>query len=255
MNEEQLINKIQELKTITPNSDWVLANKKELLGEEKRMDWSLFFRPALVGASVFAIMIAFNVSQDSLPGELLFTLKRLTEDKDTMLCANDNKTSRNFELANRRLEELFLIAESNEVKKIAPAISEFQSSIKDVTKELAKVYITGGEIGEALMDEASRLEEAKEIVGQTLASEFGGEVYDEYMIAMARLRIKAAEDILIKLKLITLDEDDNNRIDQMGEDLGLAKEYLDDKNYNPGFKIISEILIEISDLMKEKQIQ
>ena len=255
MNEEQLINKIQELKTITPNSDWVLANKKELLGEEKQMDWSFFFRPALVGASVFAVMVAFNFSQDSLPGELLFTLKKLTEGKDTMLCAKDNKTSRSFELASRRLEELYLIADSNEVTKIAPAISEFQSSIKEVTEQLSKVYITGGELGEVLMDEAGRLEEAKEIVGQTLASEFGGEVYDEYMIAMARLRIKAAKDIIVTLRLIELSEEDNSRLDQMSKDLDVAKEYIDNENYNPGFKIISEILIGISDLSKEKQIQ
>ena len=255
MNEEQLINKIQQLKTVTPNNDWVLSNKANLLGEEKHLDWSLFFRPALVGASLFAVTVAFNISQNSLPGELLFTLKRLTESKDTMLCSKDEKTLRNFELANKRLEELFLIAESNEVKKIAPAINEFQLTIKDVAKDLSKAYITGSELHEDLIGEANKLEEAKEIVGRTLASEFGGESYDEYMVIMARIRIKAAEDLITQLRLVVLDEEDNNTLDQMSEDLELARDYLDNKDYNPAFKIISEILTEISDLSKGKQIQ
>ena len=255
MNEEQLINKIQELKTITPNSDWVLSNKNNLLGEEKHLDWSLFFRPALVGASLFAIMVAFNLSQDSLPGELLFTLKKLTEGKDTMLCAQDDKTLRSFELAHKRLEELFLIAESNEVKKIAPAINEFQLTIKDVTKELSKAYVTGNEIDEGLIDEANRLEEAKEIVGQTLASSIGGDDWDGYEVMMARIRISNIEDIITKLRLVSLNEGDNDKLDQMSEDLELARTYLDDSDYGPAFKIISESLIEIIGLCKEKQIQ
>ena len=255
MNEEQLINKIKELKTITPSNDWVLSNKTNLLGEEKRTDWSLFLRPALAGASLFAVMVAFNISQDSLPGEWLFTLKKITESKDTMLYPKDKKTLRSFELAYKRLEELYLIAGSNEVRKIAPAINEFQSTIESVTKELSKVYVTGNEIDEELMSEASKLEETKEIVGQTLASEFGGEGWDGYEVAMARLRIKAADDLIIKLRLVILDEEDNNKLDQMSESLGLARDYLDNDDCNPAFKIISEVLTEISDLSKEKQIQ
>ena len=255
MNEEQLINKIKELKTITPSNDWVLSNKTNLLGEEKGMDWSLFLRPALAGASLFAVMVAFNISQDSLPGEWLFTLKKITESKDTILCSKDEKTLRSFELAYKRLEELYLIAGSNEVKKIAPAINEFQSTIENVTKELSKVYVTGNEIDEELMSEASKLEETKVIVGQTLASEFGGDAWDGYDVAMARLRIKAADDLIIKLRLVALNEEDNGKLDQMSEDLGLAKDYLDNDDCNPAFKIISEVLTEISDLSKEKQIQ
>jgi len=166
MEEQQLINQIKQLKTITPDNDWVLSNKINLLGEEQHFDWTLFLRPALVGASLFGIIVAFNSSQNSLPGEWLFTLKKITENKDTMLCSKDNKTLRNFELANKRLEELYLIAEGNEVRKIAPAISEFQSSVEGITKELSKVYVTGNEIDSLLIDEANKLEEAKEIVAK-----------------------------------------------------------------------------------------
>ena len=255
MEEKQLINKIQELKTITPDNDWVLSNKTNLLGEEKTFDWSLIFRPALVGASLFAVTIAFNLSQDSLPGELLFTLKRFAENKDTMLCSKDEKPLRSFELANRRLEELYIIAESNEVRKIAPAISEFQSTIKNVADELSKAYITGNDINAELIDEANKLEETKEIVGQVLASNIGGEAYDSYKIARARYEIQLAENKIEWLRLVVLDEEDNNTLDQMNENLESARDYLNDEDYTPAFKIISEILIRISDLSKEKQLQ
>jgi len=255
MNEEQLINQIKQLKTITPNSDWVLSNKTNLLGEEKHIDWALFFRPALVGASLFAVMVAFNLSQDSLPGELLFALKRLTESKDMMLCSQGERPFRNFELAHKRLEELYVIAENNDVKKIAPAINEFQLTMEGVTKELSKAYVTGNEMNEELIDEANKLEEAKEIVGQTLASEFGGDSYDEYRVARAHLEIQLAENKIELLRLAELNEEDNDKLDQMNEDLELARDYLDNEDCNPAFKIISEVLIRISDLSKEKQIQ
>lgn len=255
MEEKDLINKIKQLKTITPDNDWVLSNKTNLLGEERQIDWALFFKPALAGVSLFAIILAFNLSQDSLPGEVLFTLKKLTEDKNTILCPKDEKPIRNFELANKRLEELNLIAESNDVKKIAPAINEFQSSIKDVTKELSKAYTTGNGIDQKLINEANKLEETKNVVGQTLASEFGGRAYDNYKIARARCEIQLAENKIGRLRLATLNEEDNAKLDQMNVDLKSAKDYLDKNNYNPAFKIISEVLVDISNLMKEKQIQ
>ena len=255
MDEKQLINQIKQLKTITPNSDWVLSNKTNLLGEEKRFDWALFLRPALVGASLFAVMVAFNISQDSLPGELLFALKRLTENKDTLLCSKDEKPLRSFELAHKRLEELYLIAENNDVKKIAPAINEFQLTIAGVTKELSKAYVTGGDAGEELIDEAKKLKDAKEIVGQALASNIGGEAYDELGVATARLQIQLAENKIELLRLTELNEEDNDKLYQMNEDLELARDYLDNDDCNPAFKIISEVLIEISNLSKEKQIQ
>jgi len=52
-----------------------------------------------------------------------------------------------------------------------------------------------------------------------------------------------------------LDEEDNNELDLMNEELELAKNYLDNKDCSPAFRIISEVLIRISDLSKEKQIQ
>ena len=255
MNEEQLIKNLKQLKTITPDNDWVLSNKTNILGSENNFDWFLFLKPGLVGASLFAVMVAFNFSQDSLPGELLFTLKKISEGKDTIFCSNDQKPIRNFELANKRLEELYLIAGSNEIKKITPAINEFQSTIKNVTKQLSRVYVTGNKVDEGLIDEAKKLEETKEVVGKTLASEFGGEAYNEYKIAMARLRVKAAEDLITKLRLVNLDEADSNKLDDMNKELELAKGYLDGEDYNPAFKIISEILEKISMLSKEKQIQ
>jgi len=255
MNEEQLINKIKQLKTIAPNNDWVLANKTDLLGKERSFDWGFAFKPALVGVSLFAVVAAFNLSQNSLPGEWLFTLKKITEKGNIAFSSNDKKTIANFEIANERLKELTLITKNNDVRKIAPAINEFQSTIKDVTKEISKVYVTDKKVNDGLIKEADSLEKTKEVVGQTLASEFGGQAYDEYRVAMARVRIKAAKDLIKKLRLVDLSAEDNLKLDQMNDDLDTAKTNLENKEYNSAFKIISEILESISRIGKEKQIQ
>ncbi len=255
MNEEKLVNQIKELKTITPNSDWVLANKKELLGEEKSMNWNLLFKTTLVGASAFMFLAVLNISKNALPGDFLFALRKLGEKKSIVFSTPEERSLRSFELASKRLEELSLIAQNNEVKRISPAINEFQSTMEDVTREISRIYVTDQEINEDLIEKANELEEAKETVSRVLASEFGGEAYDQYEIGIARLKIKAAEDSVKQLRLIVLTEEDHNKLDEISSELELAKKHLDNEDYYSAFEIIDRSLEEIIQIKRDKQIQ
>ena len=255
MNEEKLVNQIEKLKKIRPESDWVSSNKEKLLGSEKQLDWSLFFKPALAGASVFAVIVAFNLSQDALPGEMLFTLKKVAEQKDIVFSSEEERPVKNFELASQRLEDLYLIAERNEVKKISPALEEFQTKVEDVNEDLSKALVTHQEIEEDLIKKANKLEEKKKEVSKTLASEIGGQEWDDYEILFARAKIRNAENLIEQLRLVILNEEDLNRLDEMNKDLEKAKEYLNEDNCNPAFKIINEVWTEITKLSKEKQIR
>lgn len=252
MNEEQLVNKIKQLKTITPESDWVLANKKELLGEERTLDWSLFVKPALVGASAFAIFLAFNLSEDALPGEILFTFKKISEQKDAIMSLEEERPIHSLELANKRLEDLYLITERNEIDKISPALNEFQDEIEEATKEISKVVVTDKKINEDFFVKAEKLKETKKKVEKVLASELGGEKYDEYEIWIARAKIKDAEDYIEQLRLVDLSEEDNQKLDEMKLDLEKAKGYLSEEKYNSAYQIIDEVYSEISNMSKEK---
>jgi hypothetical protein len=257
MNEEKLVNQIEQLKEIRPESDWVSSNKKELLGEERNLDWSLFFKPALAGASVFAVIVAFNLSQEALPGEMLFTLRKIAEQKDIVFSSEEERSSRNFELAQQRLEDLYLIASRNDIEKISPALEEFQIKIEDVNNDLSKMLATNQEVEEGLIEQADQLEERKEIVSQTLGAKVleDSQESNEYEILVARAKIRNAENKIEQLRLVILSEEDIQKLDEMKEDLGKAKEYLNNDNCSPAFKIIDEVWTEISNISKEKQIR
>jgi len=72
-------------------------------------------------------------------------------------------------LANKRLEELTKIAETNQVKKIAPALEEYQASVAEVTKKLVKVTATTSDpvVIRELAERTQELEKNKEKLEQT----------------------------------------------------------------------------------------
>jgi hypothetical protein len=54
------------------------------------------------------------------------------------LASETEKPNVQLELANKRLEELNNIAQNNQVKKLAPAIQEFQANVSQAAKDLAQ---------------------------------------------------------------------------------------------------------------------
>jgi len=148
--EKELIGKIRELRQIKPSKDWVVLTKTQILGEEQpvreRVSISIFrallYKPKLVLATVLSLFILFRLfsfAQNSLPGDFLYSIKKITEKCQAVFVSEVDKPQASLELANKRLEELTKIAETNQVKKLAPAINEFQASISEATKNLSKM--------------------------------------------------------------------------------------------------------------------
>jgi len=145
MTEKELITKIQELREIKPRKEWVFLTKKEILGEEEiqeKFSWlevfpRFFAQYKLAFASLVLILIiifSFGFSQNAVSGDLLFSLKKLTEKAQTVFVSPDEQLKNRLEVANKRLEELTKIAEQNQTKKLASAIEEYQASVTQVTK-------------------------------------------------------------------------------------------------------------------------
>ena len=113
MAEAELIKKIQALKQIKPSKNWVLLTKKELFREEPDRGPSsilvFLFRPRFVFASlVFLLFLAtgtLSLSQKSLPGDFLYTLKNISEKGEALFVSEKEKPKAQLELANKRLEE------------------------------------------------------------------------------------------------------------------------------------------------------
>jgi len=163
MTEKELILKIQGLRQITPKKEWVFLTKREILGlpatnfeetwageesfETTKISWlevfpRMFFQYKVAFASLVLIIVvvcAFGFSQNAVSGDLLFSLKKITEKAQTVFVPSEGQLKNRLELANKRLEELTKIAEQNQVKKLSSAIGECQASMSQVANKASNV--------------------------------------------------------------------------------------------------------------------
>ena len=154
MLEKELIVKLKALKDIKPRQDWVVSVKTQLLGRElasreqfSASFWSMFeWKPfAVTAVGALVVLLVFVFSQRALPGDPLFAIKKAAEQGQNVFVAGPAKSQFNLELANKRLKDLVAIAKSNQGRKLAPAISEFQANVKEAAKDLANVSSTSSD--------------------------------------------------------------------------------------------------------------
>jgi len=182
MIEAELIKTIKKLKTIEPRKDWVLLTKSQILGEETPKEsirlptWQVkfelfpFLKPVFAGVFCLLILIGlFEFSQNALPGEPLYLLKRGTEKVQAVFVSEEEKPKVQLELANKRLEELTKIAATNQVKKIAPAVQAYQDSVVEATKNLVKIVATTSDpvVIKEIAQKTQELETNKKILEKT----------------------------------------------------------------------------------------
>jgi hypothetical protein len=173
MEEKELISKIKGLKDIKPNKDWAVFVKAEILGKEPKANWIsvLEFFPGLIykhSRLAFATLIVFGIvagtfgfAQGALPGDPIYALKRATEKAQLAFVSEKNLPNAQIGLANKRLEELNVIAKTNQSGKLAPAIQEFQANVSRAAKDLAKSQ--NPDIGKIVL-ETKKLKENKQKV-------------------------------------------------------------------------------------------
>ncbi len=160
MTEPDVIAKIRELRQIKPRKDWVLLTKERILGKEEiardRVSGNFSFidflkeiqrgerfifqhKPAFATLLSLTILIGlFGFVQNSLPGDALFSIKKITEQSQAVFVSEKEQPKRNLELVNKRLDDLTKIAQTNAVKNLAPAINEFQASVSKAAESLTK---------------------------------------------------------------------------------------------------------------------
>ncbi len=237
MTEAELIKKIQELKQIKPSEDWVVLAKRELFLEEShpsrgrasvildifpRIFQFQYFKPALATFVFLGIMIvaAFGLAQNALPGDSLYSLKRISEEGRIAFVSEINKPKAQLELANKRLEELTKVAEAKQTAKLAPAIEEFQASVSQAAKNLKEPK----KITKEIVEQTKKLEENKQkiealgiLIGET----------KELDNALSQL----VETEIIELETLTLSE-------EKAELLSEAKVALEEGNFSDALEKI-----------------
>ncbi|MDI6591338.1 MAG: DUF5667 domain-containing protein [Patescibacteria group bacterium] len=213
MTEAELVNKIRKLRQIKPSSDWVALTKSQILGEEPKVLFFPFFKPAKAGLiSVLILFGLFAFSQNSLPGDFLYPIKKITEKSQAVFVPEAEKPKVQLELTNKRLEELAEIAETNQVRKLPAAVEEYQTNVSEAAKSLEK--IKEPEKAKEVVVEIKKLEENKQKVEKVLATKIDSEKEGDSVQGLYKT---PAEVLIEDLEKRTLSEEDQKILEEAKE--------------------------------------
>ncbi|KPJ70757.1 hypothetical protein AMJ51_01035 [Microgenomates bacterium DG_75] len=242
MTEKELIGKLRELRQIRPSKDWVVLTKSQILGEEEPAVEVRFFhfpvlRMAYAGlAVVFVLFGTFAFSQNSLPGGLLYPIKKISEKAQAVFVSETEKPQASLELANKRLEELTKIAESNQVQNLAPAINEFQASVSEVARNLSRIDATSSDpvVVKGFVDQAKKIgEKAQEVksLGVVIEEEELEELEEASSKLELELLVSLLENMISDLENRTLTEKQEEILSQM-------KELVEEEKYSEALDLL-----------------
>ncbi|MFC1700735.1 DUF5667 domain-containing protein [Patescibacteria group bacterium] len=161
MIEQDLVKKLKRLKKVQPSQEWLTFTRHNLINRARLYDNANSFSESTIGfwgwlkqyqafALVGCLLINIAVgpwliakaSRSSLPGELLYSIKKVSEGFQTKVASEEDVIQLQVEFANRRLEELNKIAEKFATEKKSDTIgtkkivSDFKSNLAGVSLHL-----------------------------------------------------------------------------------------------------------------------
>jgi len=243
MTEKEFINKIRGFRQIKPSQDWVVLAKKRIFEQkdsviarqsEKEFVYNnssvasvfdrikIVFSHKLAFASVLSLIILFGLFgfvQNSLPGDPLFSLKKIAEDSQSVLISRKGQANYDFEMAQKRLEDLIKVARRNSVKNLAPAINEYQSSVSQIADKLAK---------------EKDKKKVQEMVLKTMELQNKESKVKSYGVEVGsnkKLEKVYAQKIIETLEPLIKDLKNRDLTEKQERNLIEAEKYLADKNY------------------------
>jgi len=238
ITEKELIGKLRELRQIRPSKDWVVLTKNRILGQEEKIELTpfSFWKPALATVTAFGILFGiFAFAQNSLPGQPLYLIKRITEKAQAVFVSETEKPQASLELANKRLEELTKIVETNQVKNLAPAINEFQASVSEAAKNLSRIDATSSDpvVVKRFVEQAKNIEKkAKE------AKSLGVVIEDEELEELQEASNKLELGLLVSvLKNMISDLENRTLTEKQEEILSQMRELAEEGEYSEALEL------------------
>ncbi|MFH0792055.1 MAG: DUF5667 domain-containing protein [bacterium] len=207
MNDKEAIKFVSELKKIKPREQWVVSAKYAVFGEQIELKRRLSvldilpkfgFRLALAPITIFSLLFAvFAFSRNALPGDPLYSVKRMEENVKNALVSQAERPIAQLELTDKRLAELRQIANTNQAQKLAPALDELKANKDAVKKEFSQMIKNSTEKDTVKMAKeiAIKMKATQKEEGQIMAS-LGiesREQVDPAERAVAEILIKDAE--------------------------------------------------------------
>jgi len=188
LTEKELISKLQTLKEIKPRQEWVVFAKREILGGNKiavkasikdRFLGVLDFLPVLTYkrklaysfATLLLIMVGmFGFAQYTKPGDLLFSVKKATEQSQAALSGQTNLRQDVANLGNR-INDLAQVTKEGRAANISSAIEEVRQSASKVTESLNGSVIEDPQSVKELANEVQQIKQLQTLTDLTGISE------------------------------------------------------------------------------------
>jgi hypothetical protein len=226
MTEQELIQKIKELKKIEPTQEWLDLTRHELISRVALSDtpslregrdpkWQPLnwlrgpqLQPVALGICLLLIFavgpwLTLKASQASLPGDVLYSVKRASESIQATVASNDSKAQLQVEFAGRRLGELTKITgDSFTSEEKTEKVKEVVNNLKDNLAE-ASVYAAEASKEKAMVmakktkSIKEELDKTKEEVSLEVQNELAeaGEVIEEINQQILAVLVKSQEGI------------------------------------------------------------
>ncbi len=231
MKQSQLVRQLKSLRELEPSDNWVCFTKERIFAGEPEtiglkegfLSFFPLFRYKLALAPIVSVLVLiglFGFTQNTVPGDFLFSVKKATENAQITLSSATEKPKTQLKLANRRLAELSQIAENNQVRNLDPAIKEFQANIIQATKDLAAfdANVTSSDriAIKEIMAESQKLVENKAKIETVLGAVIGdtGELEN----AITQMEKQVAAYLITDLEKRTLPETDTLLLNQARDD-------------------------------------
>ena len=217
MEDKDIIKKIQKLRQVKPRKDWVVLTKQRILEEEKSSVFSLnelilgmrlVFQHKLAFATFVLILIilgTFGFAQNSVPGNILFSVKKMSERGRGVFTSD--KLGRNFDITNKRLEELTQIAEENDVSNLAPAINEYQTSVSETAKNIGEKIKENPQAAKGIVGEIKSLAQKTGEIKSLGVEIPGNREMNEVIVEMLKTQVEDLENrSLMEEDIVVLEE-------------------------------------------------
>lgn len=154
ISEKQLILQLKELKNIKPREEWVSLLKSKILAETKTefvaqkntgkligildIISASFFQKKMAYAMatlVFMIVGVLGFAQYTMPGDLLFPIKKIAEQSSASL-TGQNVLTQSVLSFNNRVNDLAQISKEGRAGNIPSTIAEVNQNISELSKTL-----------------------------------------------------------------------------------------------------------------------
>ena len=169
MTDQELIKQLKTLKNIKPSKEWAILCKQEIIGVQTKkqepipgeakesypyvsgaknsmfssisdMLSNAFFKPAFATIACFGLIFSiFGVAQGALPGDALYSAKKITEKVQFNLASEHEKPDMQIAMTSKKMQELNQVVQANLGKNLAPAIQEVEKSSQETAKTLVKL--------------------------------------------------------------------------------------------------------------------